>query len=1322
MAGRVLALPDGTWWIFGAWARWYRWHPSDGQWYLCPPPQSAATRQSARPVQQGQGVPELPPHVVPAGPDFDHDIPDPLPFVGQGISADLSARVRATVESAAALPVQDYPHWWALFSSSVPSTVAVSWGVMLWCAAAPVFDSRLDDDMLGLWTPYRAKPLPTVDAPRWLTAPPLEALVGLYAERLRASRVDAAVVVLRTMWAVASALREDVRFRARADALIAVVGATLSNPTMDYGALPYGDQALVQQWVTRVPPNLAPAMRIESSPGDNFRHAYYDLANAVTKVLGDPAEPSYLEPRLVAAALIAADLAVTKRDKVEQIVPWLDPEIRYTVQAVLTQNGHPLRRLWPVDNRLPEQLRANLGDQTEALLAAVYNVDLAWCRLAGGMPARPRGFPVPTAIITEIIGVDRARAAAAAAPITSPPGVAPLAQQYPPGGAQQGASAQPGWGADPIAPSPVGSPGQMPGQPPAAELPQTPADPAGQHWGAGFGLPGGLPPIQPPVEAPGQSWGQPPVQPAAFGMPAPPVPAGAPGGDQQPPGWGGGGGTPASPGWGAPAQPVQEPMAPAAFGMPAQGPEQYGQGQAGPGPSQPPVPGPLAGSQPEPNDDFAVPYTALGFGQGPAGPGGPPGPAGQPYGPPGGRPAGPQGQFADHGPGQGPDQHWSPPPMVSDEDPMATRMDGPRVPAEGQPMGGWSEAPAGGIAPGGEGPPHTRVLGAEQTSFDPGLGHEHGRGPGPESAGPVPPRPAQVGDNPGTRVMSETMVGGILDYAPLPDQPVEDIEPPLEQAARPVTERFGVRFVFRVGEEPEGERDPAVLLDELHRRAGWAQGIVEPAAESSAVAPSVLLVGEVHTGQRRLARMIALTLADAGAGDGAVRTADADDVRGAPPERIQSVLEAGGGASAVTLFERLDMAIMEALDPAVIAEAVRSVRADRPAHTALVATCNPRAYRRLVQDFPELLAVFRVFRLPDLSDLATRLALLHVLADERRVTIDSDALDVVREDLSRLRGPGELVNSRLVEAYLDRACQRHIGRAGGSRDRLVLTPQDFSGVAAEIEPSLRPPGDVDGFLRRLDQMIGLDQVKQVVHGLADGARDGDEATRNLIFVGRPGTGKMTVAGLVGGIYAALGLLDSGHIVACRPVHLVGRDLIDTENRVYAMVEQAMGGVLLIQEAHRLERSPDVVAELLRYMEERRGRFIVVCTSPAAEMDGFLSAGPDFRAMFGEVVEFADFSDRELVQLFQRFAERDLYMLDEELRAELMARFARMRDDESFAYGRTVREMFEQSVARQAARLAGQDVTAATVARLSALDLPESALQRMLGDLHQNNPG
>lgn len=101
------------------------------------------------------------------------------------------------------------------------------------------------------------------------------------------------------------------------------------------------------------------------------------------------------------------------------------------------------------------------------------------------------------------------------------------------------------------------------------------------------------------------------------------------------------------------------------------------------------------------------------------------------------------------------------------------------------------------------------------------------------------------------------------------------------------------------------------------------------------------------------------------------------------------------------------------------------------------------------------------------------------------------------------------------------------------------------------------------------------------------------------------------------------------------------------------------------------------------------------------------------------MRFREFTDRELVQLFQRFAERDVYMLDEELRVELLTRFGEMRESGGFAYADTVHRLFEQTVAHQAARLAGSNVTAATVARLSVDDLPATPIEQLLSDLHQD---
>lgn len=581
------------------------------------------------------------------------------------------------------------------------------------------------------------------------------------------------------------------------------------------------------------------------------------------------------------------------------------------------------------------------------------------------------------------------------------------------------------------------------------------------------------------------------------------------------------------------------------------------------------------------------------------------------------------------------------------------------------------------------GPPRTRMLDEQE----------------PEEPDKPPP--------PGTRIMSGTMIGGIIDGAPMPETPVEQIAPPAPAPTMPkVAERFGIRFL-------SGADDATELFDDLRRKASASPPVPPPA---------LLIVGDPHTGQRRLTRLIARTLAGAGVGDGSVRTADGAELRGDPAAAVAAILRAGGPP---LLFERLDRAILDAADPGRVVAAVTRAHANS---TVLIATATPGDYARLAGRYPDLARGFQVFRLPDLGGVSTRLALLHVLADERRVTINASGLDVVRGDLTRLAGHGDLVGARLVEAYLDRAVSRHTEREGAPRDRMVLQPVDFAGVAEDIEPVLRPPRDVDGFLRGLDEMIGLDEVKRTVGGLVAEARLAAERatrrlpsgnpSRHLIFLGRPGTGKATVAGLIGGIYAALNLLDSGQLVMCSARDFAGGDIAA---KVAARVDRASGGVLLIEEAYLLDRMSAAVDELSRLMEERRDKFMVICASLPDEMEGFLLANPGFRAEFGAIVEFREPTDRQLVQLFSRLAERDLYMLDEELRVELLDRFGGMRSYPGFAFADTVRRLFDNIVARQASRLAGSQVNPAAFARLTVQDLPASEGARLLQELHPNRP-
>jgi hypothetical protein len=274
----------------------------------------------------------------------------------------------------------------------------------------------------------------------------------------------------------------------------------------------------------------------------------------------------------------------------------------------------------------------------------------------------------------------------------------------------------------------------------------------------------------------------------------------------------------------------------------------------------------------------------------------------------------------------------------------------------------------------------------------------------------------------------------------------EAAAPPATAPTPRVVEAYGVTFL-------PGVDDIDRLLIELRRRGQWAQSLGGQKV-SAASAPAVLLVGVPSSGQRRITRMIARALADAGVGDGDVAMMPASDLTDVDPRELHQVLAEHTGHT--LLVEGVDTLILDDPRGASYADALYRARVEGVSDTILVATCPPERRHALYESTPELITDFRTLRLPDLSNAGLRADLASVLAAERRLGLSPEAWQVARTDLARLRGAGRLTNARLVETYLDRACIRHLSGAGETqpilRDQpMLLVPADFDGLVEELE-------------------------------------------------------------------------------------------------------------------------------------------------------------------------------------------------------------------------------------------------------------------------------
>ncbi|MDX3109391.1 AAA family ATPase [Nonomuraea angiospora] len=344
-----------------------------------------------------------------------------------------------------------------------------------------------------------------------------------------------------------------------------------------------------------------------------------------------------------------------------------------------------------------------------------------------------------------------------------------------------------------------------------------------------------------------------------------------------------------------------------------------------------------------------------------------------------------------------------------------------------------------------------------------------------------------------------------------------------------------------------------------------------------------------------------------------------------------------------------------------------------------------------------------------------------LLQRRRGDTMDAETRRVLLglfDDVHRRGLVDELGNARFARSLVEAAAQardvRVVG-AGGTpttQDLVTTTTPDVTKAFEELTARFRgyvATPTLEEALADLDGMAGLAPVKRQVHAIAaqlQMARMRQERglptppqMRHFVFVGPPGTGKTTVARVVGRIFAALGLLARPDVVEAHRADLVGQHLGATAIKTNELVDRALGGVLFIDEAYSLVNpgyqggdafGAEAVQTLLKRAEDDRDRLVVVLAGYEREMDAFLSTNPGLASRFSQRVSFPSYSPQELSEIAVLLAGKAGDTFDEEALRDLDDVFAWVCEErliDGLGNGRFARSLFERAAMRRDVRLA-----------------------------------